>query len=478
MAKNTIDKTNLGYLGEEFQKQLVKCFIEDPKFFITIAPIVDQNQFTNDLYKRLVGIMRDRFDITGSGCTYSELDITVRAKINDAITLEKMLTLLNDLQGMTYIGLDLIKGNAERFFKQQNLTKAIRKAEEIIKLGDPEKYDEIEGLFQKALEVNLLKSDGFTGVYDEFEQTFADDYRVCIPTGFQNLDDMLMGGIGKGELGVIIAQSGIGKTSATTGFCAAAATYRCEANNYNGFKVLHIFFEDTEPNIRRKYFGWITGIEACNMSHRDTRPIVMSIVNEPQYKDPISENIRMYHAKDQQFSTSDLQNKIRMLQATGFKPDMVVFDYFECVKLERAETSSDSEWTREGATMRAFERIAHEEDVAIWVPVQGSKDSFDNAYVSMKNAGGSVKKVQIGHIVLSLAATPEQKAQGTMNVILNKFRAGAIVGGGMLSNVGFNNGTCRFDASRMDEVDDALRRDNEKNSNDAVKTVRKNYRQP
>ena len=51
----SINKNNLGYLDVEFQYKLVKCFIEDPKFFGEVSTIVDQNAFTEQLLRTFVG---------------------------------------------------------------------------------------------------------------------------------------------------------------------------------------------------------------------------------------------------------------------------------------------------------------------------------------------------------------------------------------------------------------------------------------
>jgi len=60
MAK-TVKKDNLGFLGEQFQEQLVKYFIEDQTFFKSIECIVDQNMFTDERFSRIVGFMKDRY---------------------------------------------------------------------------------------------------------------------------------------------------------------------------------------------------------------------------------------------------------------------------------------------------------------------------------------------------------------------------------------------------------------------------------
>lgn len=458
MAKNVVKKDNLGYLGDSYQEQLVKYFIEDKTFFKNIEPIVDQNMFTDERFCKIVGYMKDRYRLNETVPNYEDLELIARSKINDGNTLEIILATLKRLRDdVKFMALDLLTDQCEKFFKQQNLVKAINKAKDIVQLGDPNRYDETISLFEKVLEVNTKKDNGFR-IFDNFDEAFSDSYRVTMTTGSNELDRRLMGGIAKGELGVIIAPSGVGKTSATTGFAAAAAIQKCRANNNKGWKVLHIFFEDDDVNIKRKYYAYLTGVESCNLSVPEYRDYAKNLLNGQlmEQRRMIQENIVAMHEIDHELSASDIKQKIKHMIATGFKPDLVIIDYFECLKLEKPETQSDTEWTREALTMRKLEAIAHEMEVGIWCPVQGTKESVDKDYISMAMAGGSFKKVQIAQIVMSFAKTPDQKAQNLMNVILNKFRAGAIVGGGRITDIEFNNGTCRFGLCRGDDVDIAL----------------------
>ena len=161
MAKKTITNTatttrkDLGYLGIDFQHKLVKLFIEDPSFFTTINPIVDQNMFTEDVLRRIVGFIKDRYNESGIPPTYVDLDLYIRVHVQDVITLDTILSTLQVLRDTDLVGQDIVKEEADKFFKQQNLTKAINKAIEIIKEGNASKYYDIEELIKGALETNV-----------------------------------------------------------------------------------------------------------------------------------------------------------------------------------------------------------------------------------------------------------------------------------------------------------------------------------
>ena len=474
MAKVLEKKEDLGYLGEDFQIELVKCFIEDQQFFVGLEPIINQNMFSVAHLRRIVGFMKDRYALNETVASYKDLDTLIRSKISNAVEKEQCLAMLDKISNITTRGIDLIEGYSEKFFKQQNLIKAIKEAQDIIQEGNTERYYDIEDIFKKALECNNKTELGYH-IFDNMEDALKEDYRCAIPTGADKLDEALYGGLAKGELGIIIAPSSVGKTSATTGFAANAAVTKTEENNYKGYKVLHIHFEDEDVNIKRKYYAFLTNFDACTLSQPEIRPLVVQMINNNEWKQMIQDNVIAFHPQSGEFSASDLKAKIKQLIAKGFKPDMVVVDYFECLKLERGSSIEDKEYTREGITMRKLEAIAHEFNVALWCPVQGTKDSFNQQIIGMSQAGGSVKKVQIGHVIISFARTEAMRLEDKINIFINKFRPGRIKRNEFLG-VTFNNGTTKFDFSTMtDDVDSALN-DTQNYNTATAKQIRDNQR--
>lgn len=447
---NDATKIDLGYLGIDFQHKLVKLFFEDSTFFIMINPIVDQNMFTEDVLRRIVGFMKDRYNESGVAPTYVDMDLYIRVHVHDAITLDTILSTLQVLREIDLVGQDIVKSEADKFFKQQNLTKAINKSIEIVKEGNVSKYYDIEDLIRSALDTNVSLDMGYNPM-DGIDEALEENYRKVIPTGFSRLDKALYGGLGMGELGVIIAPSGVGKSSATTGFAASAATYKCKDNDYRGFKVLHIHFEDEDVNIKRKYYGWLTGVDAIDLSKPEFKENVKSRLKNELFEEAqmIKENLWCFHLPSGEVTVGRIEQIVKQGIARGFKPDLIIIDYFECLEYDSAD-KTDSEWSKEGRTMRKLEALAHKYEVGLWVPIQGTKDSFDKEILGLSSGGGSVKKIQIGHVIITLARTQEQKKNHRVTISLEKFRAGRM-DDSVMPNVKFNNGTCRFE---IDEDED------------------------
>lgn len=454
MAKK-VDRSTLGYLGEEFQIKLVKCFFEDRAFFKQIEHVIDQNMFTTEPLRFIVRILKERYQENDVVSTYSEVELLIKQNITENIRLQTTLGTLKAIENTELAGIDLIEEAAEKFFKQQNLTKAINKAQDIIKTGDYKSYGVIEDLIKKALEYNTKDEFGWE-LFDSLENDLRENYRETIPTGTPELDEALYGGLGRGELGIIIAPSGVGKSSMCSGIAVAAALDRCEANNNKGFKVLHFYFEDEDEAIRRKYYGNLLDMDAMYLSTPEVRPHAIEKLREFNKEHSyLKNNVRGERLPSGEITASDVRRKIDAYTARGFKPDLVIIDYFECLKPERDSGFNESEWSKEGVTMRKLESICNEKKIAMWVPVQGTKGSIGADFVGLMHAGGSVSKVQIGHVIISLARTEEQKSLGRLNVFIQKLRA-VKIGRDKFNNVKFNNGTGKFDMSDMDDMDNAV----------------------
>lgn len=104
--------------------------------------------------------------------------------------------------------------------------------------------------------------------------------------------------------------------------------------------------------------------------------------------------------------------------------------------------------------MRKLESMASEFNMALWVPTQGVKDSVNAELVTMDKAGGSFKKIQIAHIVMSIARSMEDIEANRATIAVLKNRAGK--SGTVLNNVEFNNGTCRICTDHVDEFDNMI----------------------
>lgn len=457
MVKQALNKNNFGYLGEDFQYQLTKIFIEEPHFFEDTAPIVNQNAFTEVHLRTIVGIIKDYYMENGVVPTYELLRMLLKSKANTQVEAEEADAIINKLMHETsYNGCDWIKDKSIAFFKQQNMVKIAHKILEIAGSGDLDRYPECQKLIDDMSTIGQEEDFGYN-IYDMMEKALSNDYTVSIPTGVKQLDDVLGGGLDKGKIGLIIAAAGFGKTTFTTAIASYAATYRCDMNNHNGFKVLQIYFEDDDVDITRKHYSRIIQKEAREFKRLEPmqKEVISDWLLNFKDKDLIKQNLRLKHFKTNTKSASDIEVYLKRLRNSGFVPDLVTIDYFECLAPEKGGFANDSEWTREGITMRKLENIAHDYDCAIWIPTQGSKDSMNSPeVVRMDQASGSAKKVHVAQLILSIARAIDDISKNRAVISILKNRSGQ--SGKIFNNVIFDNGTSTIKCSDIEVIDSEL----------------------
>lgn len=446
------DRQNLGYLGEDFQFKLIHTFMEERDFFKDLNPIVDQNMFTNPQLKVFVGVMKEYYEREEAVPSYSMMGIALNERSHNETEREIYKAIIDEIRKTPSDGVDYIRDLATKFFKQQNIVKTANEILRIAGDGDTSRYEQCVDLLHNALNQGTSEDLGNT-VFDDLGETLSDDYRITIPTGIGKIDEALEGGLGKGELGVIIGSSSFGKTSMTTAMAAHAATFKCEHNNFQGFKVLQIVFEDRIKQIQRKHIGRITGIEAKDLSKPGVIDNVRHQLETYADREMLANNLKLVRFPSGELTASHIQRYIKKLINNGFKPDLVIIDYFECLH-HIGDGHSANEYEKEGKTMRKFEAMAGELDIAFWIPTQGTRDSVNMELVTMDKAGGSFKKIQIAHIVMSIARTMEDIDLNKATIALLKNRAGK--SGKVFNNVEFNNGTCRISTDNVDEFEDML----------------------
>jgi hypothetical protein len=81
--------------------------------------------------------------------------------------------------------------------------------------------------------------------------------------------------------------------------------------------------------------------------------------------------------------------------------------------------------------------------MAGWTAVQGNRSSIKAEVVEADQMGGSIKKGQIGHFIVSIAKTLDQKDNGTATMAILKSRFGK--DGIIFQDITFDNARIQID---------------------------------
>jgi replicative DNA helicase len=246
--------------------------------------------------------------------------------------------------------------------------------------------------------------------------------------GIPGIDKLLKGGLAKGEIGVILAPTGVGKTTILTKIANTAFNM--------GYNVLQVFFEDNPKIVQRKHFTIWTGIEPDNLANHKEE--VMSKITEIQ--ETMKNKLVLKKLASDTMTMNQLKNQVRKMIADGNKIDLILLDYIDCVL---PESSAKDEWKAEGSVMRGFEAMCHELNLVGWTATQGNRSSISSEVVTTDQMGGSIKKAQVGHVIITVAKTLQQKEMNLATIAITKSRLGK--DGVVFENCKFNNELLEID---------------------------------
>ena len=419
------DKKNFGYLGNTFQLQLINQIIEDKDFASSIIDVIENNYFENKYFKIITQMIREYYTKYDHTPSFETLEQITKSELQQEIASKIVLDTIKKIKDAPIDGVAFVQEKALKFCKQQELQKVMTKAQKIIDGGEFENYDALEEMVRGALQVGA-KDTSSMDVFSNIDQVLDDDYRHPIPMGIPGIDRLLKGGLAKGEIGVILAPTGVGKSTILTKIANHAFNL--------GNNVLQIFFEDNPKVIQRKHYTLWTKIHPDELSEK--RDEVIKKVKDIEESMP--NKLIMNKLPSDTVTMSQIKNQIRKMVADGNKIDMVLLDYIDCVVPDK---NLGDEWKSEGSVMRAFEAMCHEMDLVGWTATQGNRSSISSEVVTTDQMGGSIKKAQVGHVIITVAKTLQQKEMKLATIAITKSRVGD-------DGVVFEN--CKFDNAMLD----------------------------
>jgi len=418
---------NFEYLGQTFQLQLLNQLVIDKEFAHSIIDVIEPTYFENKYFKIILQMIKEYFKKYEASPSFETLNQITRSELPQETVAKVVIDTIKKIKDINVEGLQFVQEKALKFCKQQEVSKAMTKAQKIIDGGEFESYDTIEELFKNALQVGEREI-SLMDVFSNLDDVLNEDYRHPIPMGIPGIDRLLKGGLAKGEIGVILAPTGVGKSTLLTKIANHAFNL--------GYNVLQIFFEDNPKIIQRKHIVLWTGIHPDDLTVKKDEAINKVKEVEGSMKNKL---ILQKYASDT-LSMNQIKNSIRKLIADGQQIDMVLLDYIDCVLPDR---QLEDEWKSEGSVMRGFEAMCHELSLVGWTATQGNRSSISSEVVTTDQMGGSIKKAQVGHVIISVAKTLQQKEMKLATIAITKSRIGD-------DGIIFEN--CKFDNAML-EID-------------------------
>ena len=412
--------------GVGFQIKVLSSLLKHKEFLQNIHDILEEGYFDNPAHKWIVEEILRYYYKYNATPTLDSLQVEVK-KIDNEVLRVSVVEQLKEAYKASNEDREYVEQEFANFCKNQQLKKALLSSVDLLQSGQ---YDDIRYLIDTALKAGQERNIGHEYEKD-VETRYREEERGAIPTPWEHMNELLMGGLGRGDLGIIFGNPGGGKSWMLVNMGAAAAVA--------GFNVCHYTLELSEDYVGKRYDSLFTGVDVQNVSkHRDKVEQVLSnlkgklIIKEfPMGKTGIS----------------SIEAHIQKCKDLGYAPDLIIIDYVDLLKSKRKSIDRKDEIDDIYASTKG---LARELKVPIWTVSQVNRSGAKDDVIEGDKAAGSYNKMMIADFAVSLSRKRQDKVNGTGRVHIMKNRYGM---DGMTYGAKINtkNGHIQIDKSEMDE---------------------------
>jgi replicative DNA helicase len=393
---------NLKKFGSEFQVKCISGILSDKTFLERLSDIIDPTSFESDAHQWIVKETLSYFLEYKNLPTISVFKVKVDSLENELLKKSVVDQLRNVYQKITDSDLQFVKEQFLEFCKNQKLKNAIIESIDLLKGG---KYEQIKHVVDSAMKAGMERNIGHDYM-TEVDERMSVMARNTVKTNWTEIDTIMDGGLAAGELGIITACAGSGKSWVLAKL--GAETMK------QGKNVVHYTLELNQNYVGLRYDACFTGIDFQNVRNN------VDAVRKKIAEVPGKLIIKYYPIKT--VSAHHLKLHIERVQMLGTKVDMVIVDYADILRPSHSEKNSNS-YSEAGGIYEELRGIAGELQIPIWTASQSNRAAMDDDIIQANNISDSYRKIMTADFVLSLSRKVTDKVANTarFHVIKNRF---------------------------------------------------------
>jgi len=391
---------SINQYGHEFQIKVLSSLLTHKEFLVNIHDIISDEYFENPAQKWAIKEILKYYDKYHTTPSLDILKVELLKVDNEVLQLS-----IKEQLKLAYVtsdeDLEYVQEEFTNFCKNQQLKKALMSSVDLLKGGD---FDGIRYLIDNALKAGQDKNLGHEYIKD-IEERYRENARETVPTPWPKIDQLLQGGLGNGDFGLIFGNPGGGKSWSLVAIGGHAVRL--------GYNVLHYTLELGEEYVGKRYDAFFTKIPVNKVdSHRDK---IEDII--PQLPGQLI--IKEYPTG--RASVSTIESHIAKSTSMGVKPDLVLIDYVDLLSSRKTNRERKDEIDDIYTSTKG---LARQLNIPIWSVSQVNRAGAQDKVIQGDKAAGSYDKIMITDFCMSLSRKKEDKVNNTGRFHLMKNRYG------------------------------------------------------
>jgi replicative DNA helicase len=386
--------------GHSFQMKVISSLLTHKEFLQNINDVLSDEYFSNPAHKWIINEILKYYEKYHTTISMDILKVEMKKLDNDVLKVS-VKEQLREAYKSDVEDLEYVQEEFSTFCKNQQLKKALLNSVDLLKAGD---YDSIKYLIESAMKAGQDKNIGHEYKKDT-ESRYREDHRTIVPTPWQQINDLIQGGLGNGDLGLIFGNPGGGKSWTLVALGGFAVKL--------GYNVIHYTLELSESYTGRRYDAFFTGhpVDSLEKHKQEVEEITSNLPGELIIREfPMGKT-----------TLNTIEAHINKVTDLGIKPDLIIIDYIDLLSTRKKNVDRKGEIDDIYTNTKG---LARQLNIPIWSVSQVNRAGAKDNIIEGDKAAGSYDKMMITDLSISLSRKKEDKVNGTGRLHIMKNRYG------------------------------------------------------
>jgi replicative DNA helicase len=380
--------------------KVISSLLTHKEFLQNINDVLSDEYFSNPAHKWVINEILKYYDKYHTTISLDILKVEMK-KLDNEVLKVSVKEQLREAYKADIDDLAYVQEEFSTFCKNQQLKKALLNSVDLLKAGD---YDSIKYMIESAMKAGQDKNIGHEYKRD-VESRYREDHRKIVPTPWSEINELVQGGLGNGDLGLIFGNPGGGKSWTLVALGGFAVQM--------GYNVIHYTLELSEAYTGRRYDAFFTGtpVDQLEKHKGDVEKSTADLPGELIIREfPMGKT-----------TISTIESHIQKVRDLGIEPDLIIIDYIDLLSTRKRNVDRKGEIDDIYTSTKG---LARELNLPIWSVSQVNRAGAKDDVIEGDKAAGSYDKMMITDLSMSLSRKKEDKVNGTGRLHIMKNRYG------------------------------------------------------